>query len=73
MSRLKVTYIIEVYFPETEVEILELRKQMGTAYLDFVKNYIKALSISDDKKNKLYFDVKNKLLENIKKSKNDII
>ena len=73
MSRLKVTYIIEVHFPETEVEILELRKQMGTAYIDFVKNYIKALSISDDKKNKLYLDVNNKLIENTKKCKNDMI
>ena len=73
MSRLKATYIIEVHFPETEVELLELRKQMGTAYIDFVKNYIKSLPISDDKKNKLYLDVKNKLIENTKKCKNDMI
>ena len=73
MSRLKATYISEVHLPETESERLELRKQMGTAYIDFVKNYIKALSISDDKKNKLYLDVNNKLIENTKKCKNDMI
>lgn len=64
MTRTKASYSIEVHYPETQEQMSELRKRMGYAYIDFVKNYIKALSINNDEKNKLYVEVTNKLIRN---------
>lgn len=64
MSRKKDRYIINVHFPDSEDELLELRKRMGIAYVNFVEEYIKKLPIDDEKKNKIYIDVIQKLKEN---------
>jgi len=73
VPRLKVVYIIEVHYPETEIKMLELRKRMGSFYFGFVQNYIKNLSISEERKNRLLLKVNNKLKENFKKYKDDIL
>ncbi len=56
MSRSKDSYIIEVHYPEDE-GVFEIRKRMGAAYIQFVIDYILALHISDEEKNKLYTKV----------------
>lgn len=64
MSRKKDAYIVNVHFPNSEDELIELRKRMGIAYVNFVEEYIKKLPIEDEKKNKIYIDVIQKLKEN---------
>lgn len=54
MARSKDTYLIKVHYPETEGDIFEIRRRMGTAYAQFVKDYILTLPISDEEKNKLF-------------------
>jgi len=63
VPRSKASYIVEVHYPETREEMLELRRRMGNEYIDFVKKYIKTLPISNEKKNKLYLDINNKRME----------
>ena len=57
MARSKDSYIIKVHYPEGEEGMSEIRKRMGTAYTQFVKDYILTLPISDEEKNKLYTNV----------------
>lgn len=54
MARSKDTYLIKVHYPETQEDIFEIRRRMGTAYTQFVNDYILTLPISDEEKNKLY-------------------
>jgi len=54
---------IIVHYPENESEIIELRRRMGSAYSQFIKNYILTLTISDKEKNKLYTSIVGHLLE----------
>lgn len=61
MTRLKGSYIMKIQYPETEDGMLVLRKSMGNVYINFVKNYIISLPISDEEKNKLYLEVINNL------------
>ncbi len=62
MTRSKDFYIIKVYYPETEEELFKMRKRMGAAYTQFVKDYILALPVSGEEKNKLYEKVYEYLL-----------
>jgi len=64
MAGSKASYVVEVHFPEGEEGILEIRKRMGAAYAQFVKDYILTLSISDEEKNELYIKVVEHLLNN---------
>ena len=57
MTRLKQSYIIKIHYPETEDGMLILKKRMGNSYINFVRDYIITLPISDEEKNKLYFEV----------------
>lgn len=61
MARSKQEYIIKVHYPKEEKDELELRKRMGKAYMKFVEDYIMTLPINDEEKNKLYFNVFDKL------------
>ena len=54
MARSKDSYIIKVHYPETEEDIFEIRRRMGSAYTRFLKDYVLALPISDEEKNNLY-------------------
>lgn len=54
MARSKDSYIIKVHYPKTEEDMFEIRRRMGAAYIQFVKDYILTLPISDEEKNKLY-------------------
>ncbi len=65
MARSKDSYIIKVHYPETEEDMFEIRRRMGTAYIQFVKDYILTLPISDEEKNKLYTKVIKRLFNNI--------
>lgn len=62
MARPKDTCIIKVHYPETEEGMFEIRKRMGAAYVQFVRDYILTLPISDEEKNKLYEKVTEHLL-----------
>ena len=62
MVRSKDFHIIEVHYPENETEMIDLKKRMGSAYSQFIKNYILALPISDNEKNRLYASVVEHLL-----------
>lgn len=53
MARLKDSYTIKVHYPGTEEDMLEIRRRMGAAYIQFVKDYILTLPINDEEKNKL--------------------
>ena len=57
MVRSKEVHIIKVHYPENETEMLDLKKRMGNAYGQFIKNYILTLPISYKEKNKLYASV----------------
>lgn len=57
MARSKYSYLIKVHYPETEVGMIEIRKRMGAAYAQFVKDYILTLPISKEEKNILYTKV----------------
>jgi len=62
MARSKDSYIIKVHYPETEEDMFEIRRRMGAAYTQFVKDYILTLPISNEEKNKLYEKVYEHLL-----------
>lgn len=62
MARSKDSYIIKVHYPETEEDMFEIRKRMGTAYIHFIKDYILTLPIDDEEKNILYEKVAEHLL-----------
>ena len=57
MARSKDSYIIKVHYPEGEEGMSEIRKRMGAAYTQFVKDYILTLPTSNEEKNKLYTNV----------------
>lgn len=63
MARSKDIHIIKVRYPENKAEILELKKRMGNAYGQFIKNYILNLPIGDKEKNSLYASVVEHLLK----------
>lgn len=63
MVRSKESYIINVHYPETEEDMFEIRRRMGIAYTQFVKDYILSLPISDNEKNNLYEKVLVRLKE----------
>ena len=54
MARSKGSYIIKVHYPESKKDMMEIRRRMGAAYIQFVKDYILTLPISSGEKNKLY-------------------
>lgn len=62
MARSKDSYIIRVHYPETEEDMFEIRRRIGAAYIQFVKDYILALPVSNEEKNKLYEKVTARLL-----------
>lgn len=62
MARSKDSYIIKVHYPETKEDMFEIRRRMGAAYIQFVKDYILTLPISDEEKNELYEKVYEHLL-----------
>lgn len=62
MVRSKDSHIIEVHYPETEEEIADLKKRIGSAYSQFIKHYILTLPINDKEKNKLYAAVVENLI-----------
>ncbi len=62
MARSKDSYIIKVHYPGTEEDMFEIRRRMGAAYIQFVKDYILTLPISDEEKNELYEKVYEHLL-----------
>ncbi|MDP4183395.1 MAG: hypothetical protein Q8942_20185 [Bacillota bacterium] len=62
MARSKDSYIIKVHYPETKEDMFEIRKRIGEAYIQFVKDYILTLPISDERKNELYEKVYERLL-----------
>jgi len=61
MAGSKNIYLIKVHYPETEGDIFEMRRRMGTAYMRFLKDYILILPIGDEEKNKLYEKVSEQL------------
>jgi hypothetical protein len=67
VSRTKRSYVIQVYYPETEEKMLELRKRMGRVYIEWVRGYIKTLPISIEDKNILYKKVNANLIGNLDK------
>jgi len=54
MAQSKHPYLINVHYPESEADLFELRRKLGAAYTEFVKDYILSLHFSDEEKNKLY-------------------
>jgi hypothetical protein len=62
MARSRDSYIIKVHYPETEEDMLEIRKRMGTEYIHFIKDYILNLPIGNEEKNVLYEKVAEHLL-----------
>ena len=54
IARPKDSYMVRVHYPETEEGMLEIKRRMGAAYIQFVKEYILSLPISDEGKNKLF-------------------
>lgn len=62
MARSRDSYIIKVHYPETKEDMFEIRRRMGAAYNQFVKDYILTLPISDEDKNELYEKVYEHLL-----------
>ncbi len=65
MARSKESYIIEVHFPENEDGMIDLRKRMGRAYNQFIKNYILTLPISDSQKNRVFLKVTENLFTEV--------
>jgi hypothetical protein len=63
MARSKDSYIIEVHYPENKEAMLDLKKKIGAVYIQFVKEYILTMPISDEEKNKLYSEVVERLLK----------
>jgi hypothetical protein len=63
MARSKDSYIIEVHYPENKEAMLDLKKKIGAVYIQFVKDYILTMPISDEEKNKLYSEVVERLLK----------
>jgi hypothetical protein len=57
MARVKKSYSINVHYPESEEGLLNLRKNMAEAYLKFVEDYILALPVCAEQKNKLYSEI----------------
>lgn len=62
MSRSQKKYTIEIQYPKTSEEMLYIRKKLGAAYLEFVKEYLASLSIDHDEKTMIY----NKVLQKFK-------
>ncbi len=54
MARSKDQYIIDIHYPKTKDDMYKIRKRMGTAYNQFVKDYILTLPVSDEIKNEIY-------------------
>ncbi|HEY9062356.1 MAG TPA: hypothetical protein VIO64_17930 [Pseudobacteroides sp.] len=67
MARPKDSYIIEVHYPQSKGELIELRRRMGKAYIEFISDYILGLPICDGEKNKLYLKIVNELKNTGKK------
>lgn len=44
-------YNIEIQYPKSEEEMLALRKQLGTAYLEFVKKYLDTQPLTQEEIN----------------------
>ncbi len=57
MARPKNMYAIAVHYPENEIDVLDLKRRMGDAYSQFIKNYILALPLNDEEKNRIYASV----------------
>ncbi len=61
MAKSNNSYIINIHYPETDNDNYELRKRLGKAYFEFVKDYILKLNISDEEKIMLYKKTKEHL------------
>jgi hypothetical protein len=59
----KDSYLINIHYPETETEMLELRKRLGDAYIQFVKDYVLNLNITNEEKNILYVNITKRLFK----------
>ncbi len=64
VARSKKNYVIKVHYPETDEGLIMLRKQMGKAYMEFSKDYILTLPISNHKKNNLYSQILERCIKN---------
>lgn len=54
IKQLKNPLKVKIHYPEAKGEILELQKNAGSAYLKFLRNYIRSMPIGDREKNRLY-------------------
>jgi len=61
VNKQKRSYEIIAHYPKTKEGEIELRKELGKAYIIFVKEYVMDLQISDEQKNKLY----NRIIEKL--------
>jgi len=62
MARWKDSYIVKVHYPEAKEDMLVIKRKMGAAYVQFVKDYILTLPISNKEKNRLYVKIAEQLL-----------
>jgi hypothetical protein len=69
MARPKDSYVIEVHYPKSKDELIELKKRMGKAYIEFLRGFIIGLPICDEEKNKLYL----KIVEKLKKTRSPVM
>lgn len=61
MSKQQKKYDIEIRYPQSEDEMLALRKQLGAAYLEFIKEYLDAQSLTPEEIQFIYKQVIRKL------------
>jgi hypothetical protein len=64
MARSNEEYTINIHYPETDYDMIELRKRMGIVYDNFIKQYILTLPICNEEKNKIYASINEKLVNN---------
>ncbi|KNY24883.1 hypothetical protein [Pseudobacteroides cellulosolvens] len=57
MARPKDSYIIEVHYPKSQGGLIELRRRLGKAYIEFIKGYIMGLPICGEEKDELYIKI----------------
>ncbi len=61
MARPKDSYIIEVRYPENQEKLIDLRRRVGRAYMEFLEGYITKLPVCSQEKNKLYIEIMKQL------------